>query len=349
MKKRNLSIDIAKGIGIILVVLVHILADSNIKDTIILFHMPLFFFLSGMSTYYYLERNKNILAKDYISKRAKSILVPYFVFTLISFVYWALIERNIRNQMDISIFENFINIFIAKVDGTLYSSNIVMWFLPCLFVSSILFYFLIKLNRFKGSILCIICLLSGYVLSINNIILPFSIETSLIAVSFIYTGYMYLEIKQKINKFNHKYLINVIIVLISTVCIIICNIFDNDIAMLTHRYGNLILFNIGAYGGIFITLKFAELLATFDSPKNIFNKVLCYFGINSISIMVMHEPIKRAILKLFSVITKLDINVIRENLLLSFMCVIIILIIITPVINITTHYIPWIYGKNNKT
>ena len=116
MKKRDLSLDIARGIGIILVVLVHILADSSIKETIILFHMPLFFFLSGISTYYFLEKNKNISVKAYIYKRAKSILIPYLVFSLIFFVYWIIIERNIRNQMDISIIGNFINIFRFSIN-----------------------------------------------------------------------------------------------------------------------------------------------------------------------------------------------------------------------------------------
>ena len=47
MSNRNLLVDVAKGIGIVLVVLGH----SGIEFghyLIYMFHMPLFFFLSGM-------------------------------------------------------------------------------------------------------------------------------------------------------------------------------------------------------------------------------------------------------------------------------------------------------------
>lgn len=48
MKKRDLTIDIAKGICIFLVVLGHCHNAGFIRHYIYLFHMPLFFFLSGM-------------------------------------------------------------------------------------------------------------------------------------------------------------------------------------------------------------------------------------------------------------------------------------------------------------
>ena len=44
-KQRDKSIDIAKGIGIILVVYGHLACP--ISEEIFLFHMPLFFLLSG--------------------------------------------------------------------------------------------------------------------------------------------------------------------------------------------------------------------------------------------------------------------------------------------------------------
>lgn len=46
MQKKN-YIDIAKGIGIILVILGHSGVNSEIKDFIYGFHMPLFFVISG--------------------------------------------------------------------------------------------------------------------------------------------------------------------------------------------------------------------------------------------------------------------------------------------------------------
>ena len=49
MRENNL--DIAKGIGILLVVLAHVL-QSKVETFIYIFHMPFFFFISGMTLYY---------------------------------------------------------------------------------------------------------------------------------------------------------------------------------------------------------------------------------------------------------------------------------------------------------
>lgn len=44
----SITVDIAKGLGIFLVVWGHCLHNNNVlHDVIYLFHMPLFFFLSG--------------------------------------------------------------------------------------------------------------------------------------------------------------------------------------------------------------------------------------------------------------------------------------------------------------
>ena len=52
---RDSSIDIAKGVGIILVVFGHdTLCPSIIRNVIFSFHMPLFFILSG---YFYKDKN----------------------------------------------------------------------------------------------------------------------------------------------------------------------------------------------------------------------------------------------------------------------------------------------------
>lgn len=49
MKVRNPIYDRAKGIGIVLLILGHLFTYSNISFSIIFaFHMPLFFFMSGM-------------------------------------------------------------------------------------------------------------------------------------------------------------------------------------------------------------------------------------------------------------------------------------------------------------
>lgn len=57
-KKRIDYLDIAKGIGIILVLVGHISKNDEINRFLYLFHMPLFFIISGM-----LYKEKIIFAK----------------------------------------------------------------------------------------------------------------------------------------------------------------------------------------------------------------------------------------------------------------------------------------------
>ena len=85
MNKRDKVIDVAKGIGIILVILAHVLKGKNIfvLEVIYYFHMPLFFFISGLLSYY--DKSNNF--KEFLLKKFKSIIIPYIVFSIISFIY----------------------------------------------------------------------------------------------------------------------------------------------------------------------------------------------------------------------------------------------------------------------
>ena len=78
MKKRNSIIDIAKGIGIALVILGHITDNSDCKQLIYMFHMPLFFFISGISFKYSYTKDSSF--KKFFRKKIKSIMIPYFIF-----------------------------------------------------------------------------------------------------------------------------------------------------------------------------------------------------------------------------------------------------------------------------
>ena len=120
-------IDIARGIGILLVALAH--ADVSIfspylHQLIYAFHMPLFFFLSG---YFF---NPDTPFWMLLKKRFNTILKPYFVTILL--IYIASISfSNMR-------FVNAFGRIIKSVYATGYYIDWVqLWFLPSLFVTSL--------------------------------------------------------------------------------------------------------------------------------------------------------------------------------------------------------------------
>lgn len=334
--KRDLTIDIAKGIGIILVVLGHIISFDSISRFIYCFHMPLFFFISGEALYYSYKNNIKFI--DFIKKRAKTILTPYFIFSIICFLYWVIIERKIRNQFDISILDNFLNIFLAFGKDYLFSGNVVMWFLPCLLVSLILFYFIMKLNKLK-TLVSLILLIIGFILSYYDIILPWTLEIALVAQFFIYTGYLYKSKFNNINKNN-----NILIIIIGFILVSICTYFNKGVAMLGSVYNNPLLFLLGAYAGIFMILAISNLLCNLKET-NVINKQLTFLGINSIIIMACHEPLKRIVLKITSIIFNIDIDIMREGLIYSIINAGIIIIILLPIIFIINRYLPFMIGR----
>lgn len=78
MKQRDISIDILKGIGIILVVLGHSGCPDLVRQYIYTFHMPLFFLASG---YFFSEKNLDE-KKSFFIKKVKGIYVPFLIASL---------------------------------------------------------------------------------------------------------------------------------------------------------------------------------------------------------------------------------------------------------------------------
>ena len=141
MSKRIEYIDIAKGIGILLVVLGHNdfeVISLFVQRLIYSFHMPLFFFLSG----YFL--NTAIPFFGFIKKRFHTLLKP-FLFTIL-LIYFTSVS-----------FEKMgFNTAITRIVKSLYGSGyyldwVQLWFLPHLFaVSLYAFVFITLVSKLRN-------------------------------------------------------------------------------------------------------------------------------------------------------------------------------------------------------
>ena len=76
-------IDCAKGIGIILVIMGHSICPDTLLYWLYTFHMPLFFFLSGLTFNF----DKYFEFKSFVISKIKSLLIPYALLSLIYFVW----------------------------------------------------------------------------------------------------------------------------------------------------------------------------------------------------------------------------------------------------------------------
>ncbi len=144
--KRLDYIDLAKGIGILLVVLGHSsLTKEYITAYIYSFHMPLFFVIAGMLIYVTETYTRSL--KTIILGRLRTLMVPYVIFSII-YTLIDLIKHDTYTKT------NAIYSLCLQGSGPL-------WFLPTLFISEILFIILIKYCRKIGG--SIVALLLGFV------------------------------------------------------------------------------------------------------------------------------------------------------------------------------------------
>lgn len=172
---RNISFDVLKGIGIVLVCIGH--TPTVLTTWIYGFHMPLFIFISG---YFY----KHVSFKEIIKKGFKNNIKPYLIFCVISLVmlliYLAIAHRPFTNLLD----------FVTPFDTTNYLLTRTIWFLPCLFLICISFSLIKRLfNSRLSLIICLLLYVIDCCLVYNQIHLPFFIDTAMGMIVFYAIGY----------------------------------------------------------------------------------------------------------------------------------------------------------------
>ena len=143
-KTRNIVVDNLKGIGILFVILGHVPHLSEpFYNYIFSFHMPLFFFCTGWLSFSSDDRSFPVVLK----KRVHSLLIPYFVLCILSAAVlfcWILLRGGAPVQ-----WSSIVRSIVLSGSNLAYLQNYPLWFLPNLFIVSLLFYWVIRLTRGK--------------------------------------------------------------------------------------------------------------------------------------------------------------------------------------------------------
>ena len=331
--KRNIQLDIMKGIGILLVIVGHISQNKTLNTWIYSFHIPLFFFVSGII--YYMA---NVCgSKEFLVRKYKSLLIPYLVFSTLSFIYWCFIERYLRGSSE-SVMHQFIEIFLSQGGDSNHEFNVALWFLPCLFVMEILFDFIRRRFNDKKYIMSflVICSIVGFIFSqYIPIRLPFSIDTMFVAIPFYGIGFLIAPFFNSINYFinDNKTIISIVFILLSLGVLFFYkgNNFNNN------NYSNYILLYIVSFIGIILIIIFSNIINK--------NRILLYLGSNTLILMCIHEPLKRIVLIIVSKITNINTDVLRSNIFLIILLSVLLILIMYPFINIIKIYMPFMIGK----
>ncbi len=314
--KRIDYLDYVKGLGILLVILGHIYTGDNyIKIWLYSFHMPLFFIVSGILIKHTNIKDRDI--KNIIVSKFKSLIIPYICFELLAIFIWM-----VQNEFTFSALRwNIIDsvLMYCKAGAT--------WFLPCLFITEIIYLVIIKkikndkINVFISSIIFLISL----IIKTNNhyLIVIFRCFVAYGFVAFGYYGYNLI-----INKeVTLKYLI------ILFIFNVILSEYNGGVDLWGLTLNNPILYIANSILGSLLVIY------TFKKIKTNLN-ILKYFGVNTIIVMSTQQ----VILGIISEFTGKQ----SYNYLIGIVIFAVTTIIEIPIIEIINRYMPFMIGKFKK-
>ena len=140
-------IDWAKFIAITMVVLGHIPQEdgSFLPLYVCTFHIPFFFFISGYLT------KPRLDTKEEIKKCTHSLVIPYVLYNIIFYPYWA-IRLYIDRGVDLSIYnyiiKPIIGLFFLQINTPISSSvNGAMWFIAVLLIMRFAVHFCLQTSK----------------------------------------------------------------------------------------------------------------------------------------------------------------------------------------------------------
>ena len=350
--KRLIYPDIAKGIGIILVVLGHIeYIPLFLRNFIVSFHMPLFFVISGILLNVNYGNYRNL--KETSAIKAKKMLLPYLYFsllyTVIYILYYMATGRDGGLQTVISYLVNTV---------TLYGIS-VLWFIPALYWSEVVFLHLRRKYSAPGAaIISVICaaasiILNNYLALANMLygnqlifavvhLILFTLLRIMFCMLFITIGYF---LSPLISRFlaGHKIRNILISVVLFALCFFVSQM--NGVTDLHYLvFNSLPLYLVSSLSGVVALIALSLILEAF--PKKAVQPFI-FYGKNSLTVMLTHLDFY--ILYLAEIgglhFTKSLIGTDMHDPVLSALSLIFVLAAEAFIIVFVNRFCPWIIGK----
>lgn len=274
--ERIIWIDVAKGLGMILVVIGHSRPPEWLKEVIFSFHMPLFFFLSGLV---YKAKSTSVSIKRRIMKDGKSLVIPYVITVFVIGVFLLVIQAQGRKGY----YDSLLDLGRSALFGSGANYNEIkkigeIWFLLAMFWSR---RFMDGVYSFNSAYIRPVLVAIGVALSIvlasKRIWLATNIDIAFIALLFMYCGSLLQKEEELIN--NYFFL-----------CLMIF------VYYLAHHYSRLEMANRNYYHLWFLSLPGAIAMSIIVSKISmVLSKIkgvcsfLAYVGKHSLLFLCIHS------------------------------------------------------------
>ena len=277
IQERLPFVDVAKGIAIWLMLIGHQYICNLFSIYIDSFHMPLFFFISGM----FFRKNKPFFQN--LESAIRGLLIPYLFFSIINMsICWIspyIHPELYHNMTGIDIFRAaFSGIFLGvdQVTSTSFLPLGPLWFLMALFVIRVFCSAISSVikNETIWAVVSIAMSISIYFILTTNV---YSLKSGMMATPFFIAGF--LMRKLDFTQIKYKYLIILLLLLYFILIIPHNGPCKSDSA----NYGNwMVVYYINAIVGTLMVL----LLSTYIPYKN---NYLQKIGRNTLVILGMHS------------------------------------------------------------
>lgn len=316
-------IDYAKALGMIAIMWGHIRLSGWSFIFVYSFDIPLFFFLSGLV----FDRNRYSSFKVFLSRKVKTLLIPYLIYSLVFWIVWAGFSYGIHAEVQ-SYWMPLAQTFIAQGSSNFLVHNAPLWFVTCLFVLECVYYFISKLKRFWIIIMSmIIAAIGWYGISHEFMmdwkLLPWNIEVACLMIPVFAAGHLlaqtigHARLQDIVNK-------NKIVswggILVTAVCLFFLSGYNGRVGFGHTEWGrSLFLAYVTGFIGTAMILIFCMLLAGLRSnATSHFLKGIKWFGGHSFDAMAIHNPIKGVVCMGLGLLLHISSSSVSETTLYSF-------------------------------
>lgn len=182
--KRDESLDMAKGIGLLAVIAAHVGVVRPLNIFFYIFHLPVFFIISGY--FYHCEGRKTFL-----KKKLKGYLIPYVscAAVIILFRFLGTLYASGRAVAVETLKWDTIALALQQRYTTL-------WFLAALFIGIIIFDALFRLLGDRAALYIVCCILSAVFIFYDTFVqvpLPWNLDTAFIIQFYLAFGHLARE------------------------------------------------------------------------------------------------------------------------------------------------------------
>lgn len=277
--KRIEWLGVAKGIGILLVVLGHCMnINGRPFRLIFVFHMPLFFFLSG-----YVFHPGGI--RRTIVHKARTLLIPYVVFALIGLAFTLLLPfwRSALTWDGIRW-----DLWFADPEH-IHNSSI--WFLVCLYFVCVIFALLCHLSFPVMTFGAMVLYAAGiwYARHCGEFTvfgyhrLPLNLDVVPAALAFYYFGYAFKQyhlLEKPLDARSNQWAAAVF----GLLAVGLCYLFNGYVNIHGLNFGNAVYYLIGGLSGTVMVVGASRIAAESPHLKPL-KKILMFYGRNSLIIL----------------------------------------------------------------